>query len=49
LSLIDEAMAEQAALDWFEGLGYGRVFGPDTVDANRCLYGNGCFRLGNTP
>jgi type I restriction enzyme R subunit len=29
LSLIDENMAEQAALDWFEELGYERVFGPD--------------------
>ncbi len=29
MSLIDEAMAEQAALDWFEALGYARVFGPD--------------------
>ncbi|MCP5279462.1 MAG: type I restriction endonuclease subunit R [Thiobacillus sp.] len=29
MSLIDENMAEQAALDWFEELGYERVFGPD--------------------
>jgi len=29
MSLIDENMAEQAALDWFEELGYHRVFGPD--------------------
>lgn len=29
MSLIDENMAEQAALDWFEELGYDRVFGPD--------------------
>ncbi len=29
MSLIDENMAEQAALDWFEELGYQRVFGPD--------------------
>jgi type I restriction enzyme R subunit len=29
MSLIDESMAEQAALDWFEELGYQRVFGPD--------------------
>lgn len=29
MSLIDENMAEQAALDWFEELGYARVFGPD--------------------
>lgn len=29
MGLIDENMAEQAALDWFEGLGYQRVFGPD--------------------
>jgi type I restriction enzyme R subunit len=29
MSLIDENMAEQAALDWFEALGYERVFGPD--------------------
>jgi type I restriction enzyme R subunit len=29
VSLIDENMAEQAALDWFEELGYQRVFGPD--------------------
>ncbi len=29
LSLIDENMAEQAALAWFEELGYERVFGPD--------------------
>jgi len=29
VSLIDENMAEQAALDWFGELGYERVFGPD--------------------
>ena len=29
MSSIDENMAEQAALDWFEELGYERVFGPD--------------------
>lgn len=29
MTLIDENMAEQAALDWFEALGYERVFGPD--------------------
>lgn len=29
MSLVDEAMAEQAALDWFEALGYERVFGLD--------------------
>jgi type I restriction enzyme R subunit len=29
MTLIDENMAEQAALDWFEELGYKRVFGPD--------------------
>lgn len=29
MSLIDENMAEQAALDWFEELGYQRIFGPD--------------------
>ena len=29
MSLIDENMAEQAALDWFEELGYARIFGPD--------------------
>ncbi len=29
MSLIAENMAEQAALDWFEELGYERVFGPD--------------------
>ena len=29
MSLIDENMAEQATLDWFEELGYERVFGPD--------------------
>lgn len=29
MSLIDENMAEQAALDWFEALGYQRIFGPD--------------------
>lgn len=29
MTLIDENMAEQAALDWFEELGYERVFGPD--------------------
>lgn len=29
MSLIDENMAEQAALNWFEELGYDRVFGPD--------------------
>lgn len=31
MSLIDENMAVQAALDWFEELGYERVFGPDTA------------------
>ncbi|WP_346380623.1 type I restriction endonuclease subunit R [Acidithiobacillus sp.] len=29
MSLIDENMAEQAALGWFEELGYLRAFGPD--------------------
>ena len=29
MSLIDESMAVQAALDWFEELGYERVFGSD--------------------
>jgi len=29
MTLIDENMAEQACLDWFEELGYLRVFGPD--------------------
>jgi len=29
MTLIDENMAEQATLDWFEELGYERVFGPD--------------------
>lgn len=29
MSLIDENMAEQATQDWFEELGYERVFGPD--------------------
>ena len=29
MPLIDENMAEQATLDWFEELGYERVFGPD--------------------
>ena len=29
MSLIDENQAELAALDWFESLGYSRVFGPD--------------------
>ena len=29
MTLIDENMAEQATLGWFEGLGYERVFGPD--------------------
>ena len=29
MPLIDENMAEQACLDWFEELGYLRVFGPD--------------------
>lgn len=29
MSLIDENQAELAALDWFESLGYFRVFGPD--------------------
>ena len=29
MSLIDENMAEQATLGWFEELGYDRVFGPD--------------------
>lgn len=29
MSLIDENMAEQATLDWFEELGYERIFGPD--------------------
>lgn len=29
MTLIDENMAEQAALDWFEELGYERVFGPE--------------------
>lgn len=27
MTLIDENMAEQASLDWFEELGYARVFG----------------------
>lgn len=29
MTLIDENMAEQACLDWFEELGYTRAFGPD--------------------
>ena len=29
MSLINEDIAEQAALGWFEELGYSRVFGPD--------------------
>jgi len=29
MTLIDENMAEQASLGWFEDLGYERVFGPD--------------------
>jgi type I restriction enzyme R subunit len=29
MTLIDENMAEQACLDWFEELGYLRVFGPE--------------------
>ena len=29
MTLIDENMAEQACLDWFEELGYLREFGPD--------------------
>ena len=29
MTLIDENMAEQATLAWFEELGYDRVFGPD--------------------
>ncbi|MBI5330583.1 MAG: type I restriction endonuclease subunit R [Betaproteobacteria bacterium] len=29
MTLIDENMAEQATLEWFEELGYERVFGPD--------------------
>jgi type I restriction enzyme R subunit len=29
MTLIDENMAEQTCLDWFEELGYLRVFGPD--------------------
>lgn len=29
MPLIDDDMAEQATLDWFEELGYERVFGPD--------------------
>ena len=31
MSLSDEDMAEQTALDWFVELGYDRVFGPDTA------------------
>lgn len=29
MTLIDENMAEQTTLDWFEELGYERIFGPD--------------------
>jgi type I restriction enzyme R subunit len=29
MTLIDENMAEQASLGWFEDLGYARIFGPD--------------------
>jgi len=29
MTLIDENTAEQATLEWFEELGYERVFGPD--------------------
>lgn len=51
MSLIDENVAGQAYLDWFEALGYARVFCPGAA----CL-GDGCcrqrndgFRTGNTP
>lgn len=37
MSLIDENMAEQAALDWFEALGYERVFGPDIAPAGAMI------------
>ena len=33
MTLIDENMAEQACLDWFEELGYLRLFGPDIAPA----------------
>jgi type I restriction enzyme R subunit len=42
MTLIDENMAEQATLDWFEELGYERVFGPDIApggpDQERASY-----------
>jgi type I restriction enzyme, R subunit len=42
MTLIDENMAEQATLGWFEELGYERAFGPDIApggtDQERASY-----------